>query len=562
MKAIFTNNAISNLSVPVAVTDMEIFVDDLSKFPTPIVGEEYFMATLVGNCDDRVEIVRVVANTGGSLRLDMRGAESTEVQVFNIGDGVFHAMTAGLTEEIIGMWQWYLGPHLLPPINDGQGYPLVPGHLYYQLPVPPQTTGKMFVWDGSEWRPFSPTIAGVQVAAYTWLINTDQNGPYTLPWPDSYGQNPKDFLPEEDVVNVFLNGSKLIEQLPGTQPISGDYTVDYDNDNITMLFDTQTNDMVEAVLTRRTDSDSFDYIQRDEVDASGFGFVAKDGDTIISPENMLPTVERMETDIAFAAETAGGDKMKWLGNWIQQTYNPFEVVRDGPWLAVCTAPTEDRPTPEEDGEPEYALPDAPVYVVQNDLGEVESGHNYTFIESGVVSQVRVFVPNSTDHLFKIQLLNTEGIPGIIYETETTALSLNKWNVISVPKIVVIPGTKIRCQIVMSNTAVEVPANGPVEYNMEAGYWNAGVMPSWATIGGHLKIGGVDQSAVGADAFGCEMQFQKAIVSSSWDIMSHSGSGGSSGGGVGGGTQHIVSNDLPDNSQGSNGTIWMQRVNPI
>jgi len=380
-----------------------------------------------------------------------------------------------------------------------------------------------------------------------------------MPWPDSYGQSVMDLNPNEDVVSLFLNGAKLIEQIDAISPISGDYKVDYDKDDIVMLFPLQMGDMIEAIVTKRADADSLDYIQRAEIDATNYGFVANDKETILIPDSKLPTVARMESAIEESMLVAADGKMVWEGDWLAKLYQPNMVVRDGPWLAICTAATTDRPTPTPIGGPVYAIDPVPAWTDQSDIISVASGHNYTFLEAGLVAQARVFVPNTTDMLFKIQVLDITGVPGVIYETETSALTINEWNVISMPKLVVVVGTKLRVQVL--TTSLTDPVTGAILYSTFPTYWTANPQ-TWASIGGYLALGGAEQVGVASTAFGCELQFQAADVSANWDIMSYSGGVG---GGVstgGGGVTHIVSNDLPDNSQGEDGAIWMQRVNPV
>lgn len=81
--------------------------------------------------------------------------------------------------------------------------------------------------------------------------------------------------------------------------------------------------------------------------------------------------------------------------------------------------------------------------------------------------------------------------------------------------------------------IEVPIAQSTDYVTTPGYWSTNP-PSFATVKGVLRFDGVAQTGVENDAFGIDVQFQKAYVSPDWDFMSLSGTTGSGGGGGGGG----------------------------
>lgn len=552
MKQIFTNNASSELVSALSATATSISVMDATNFPVPVVGEEFFKITLVGACSTRVEVVRIIENNGASLTADLRGDEDTTAQDFFAGDGVYHALTAGTLEIMVQNSQWYLGAFDDPPLADNEGYPLVEGHIYYQkASTDPDVVGQVMVWDGESWRPFSPIIGGVQIGAYTWLQETAETGPFDLTWPDAYGQQPVDFGAEGLAFDVFLNGSKLIENVDVAVP--ADYEVDRGTDTITILHDSQIGDVFECKVLLRVDDESLDYIQRQEIDASAYGFVLGDGETTLVPETLLPTVEYVDTAISTVVDPITAAVMTWHGNWVNQNYLQNNVVRDGNWLAIANKDTTQRPAPQAVGDPEYAMPDTPSMVDLDDLVEVVMGNTYTFQESGWLAQARVYVPNSTNHLFNVQVINVSTGGNLVYETQDSALSPDAWNIISIPKVVVELATKIRVQVVMTNTL-----SGQIDYNYVANYWSTN-SPTWSNTGGYLMVAGVEQAGFAAHAFGVEAQFQSATVATDWDIMADSGGGGGGAGGAGGGPLHTVSDTAPTNAEGNDGDIWMVPV---
>jgi len=99
MRQIFSNAGVSPLSAPITDYDLTVCMEDTSMFPMPVVGEEFFLVTLVESCEERIEVVRVIENQGGCLRLDTRGMEGTTPSGFFAGDYAYHAFTAGTMQN-------------------------------------------------------------------------------------------------------------------------------------------------------------------------------------------------------------------------------------------------------------------------------------------------------------------------------------------------------------------------------------------------------------------------------------------------------------------------------
>ena len=245
--------------------------------------------------------------------------------------------------------------------------------------------------------------------------------------------------------------------------------------------------------------------------------------------------------------------MTWKGKWLPGEYNVNDVVRDCNWLTIATTTTIQRPAPQADGEPYYAMPDSPTMQDLTDVVEVLSGNSYTILEQGVFDRVRVWVPNADSHLFKVQVVDVTGTESLIYEIDLLNASSNSWNLVPIPMVVMTIGMAIRVQLI---TTAQV-LNDQIEYSASGDFWTLNPQ-TFASIGGYLEIAGVPQAAQSAHAFGIEMYYQKAAIASEWDIMANS-SGGGGGGGGGSGPLHTIADSPPDNAEGDNGDLWFQPV---
>ena len=69
--------------------------------------------------------------------------------------------------------------------------------------------------------------------------------------------------------------------------------------------------------------------------------------------------------------------------------------------------------------------------------------------------------------------------------------------------------------------IDVPIPLPTEYDEELLVWGAGD-PAWATVEGFLSFDGVDQNVPVSNAYGIDIEFEPASISTDWDIVSFSG----------------------------------------
>lgn len=70
---------------------------------------------------------------------------------------------------------------------------------------------------------------------------------------------------------------------------------------------------------------------------------------------------------------------------------------------------------------------------------------------------------------------------------------------------------------VTNIEIDVPIPLATEYDEETGVWGAGD-PAWATVEGFLFFDGVNQAVDVGNAYGVDLEFEPAIVSPDWDII--------------------------------------------
>ncbi len=71
-----------------------------------------------------------------------------------------------------------------------------------------------------------------------------------------------------------------------------------------------------------------------------------------------------------------------------------------------------------------------------------------------------------------------------------------------------------------NIQIEIPIPATTEYVEIADHWASTDTPTWASISGYLALNGVVQPSTENNAYGVDIQFQKAYVSPNWDYISY------------------------------------------
>jgi hypothetical protein len=168
-------------------------------------------------------------------------------------------------------------------------------------------------------------------------------------------------------------------------------------------------------------------------------------------------------------DVAEGLFMQWMGPYQAGLLYPTgSVVLDGAWTMISNVPTVTKPAPQPVGVPTWSLPpltDAgsgtPAFVTQGDLSVVYSGHTYTFTKSGILTRLRVWVP---------ELLVTENYRIIITDRtdpnylvdiviEEPVLTANAWQVIKHSRTLVSAGTILEVKLDSLNSSADTVYSG-------------------------------------------------------------------------------------------------------
>lgn len=94
-------------------------------------------------------------------------------------------------------------------------------------------------------------------------------------------------------------------------------------------------------------------------------------------------------------DTLSAGRMRWIGDWTPATYEANDVVRDDNWTMVANTQTDERPSPQPAGDPEwvrdaFSPPDPTIGSVSDSVLYV--GQRYTFSPSFFVRALRAYIP--------------------------------------------------------------------------------------------------------------------------------------------------------------------------
>lgn len=349
----------------------------------------------------------------------------------------------------------------------------------------------------------------------------------------------------------------------------------------------------------------------------------------------LPNVEDtadLDKVVSTATQAELDLRLTWLPKWVPGTSIKNTLSRDGAWVMIANADTDEKPAPTPTGSPSSAYSVEPVFTLNSDVSSVRSGTTYTFTKSGWLKNMRVRVPELGDDINYRFIISDITDPGNPIETiiESDVLIEGGWAYVSCGSYLVSIGSVIKIQIEASkfsavtnvggawNTEVEEPTNPPaiggwnrtpdgttikvsatdlaplnrladlltigvdsiikftengdttkyvkyrvtsapvdntsyvtysvlkiavgpgglptdtvdsdmvadiptlqsVGYYEEALYWASNSV-DWATVSSFLEFDGVDQGALTQSAFGIDLKFQPAKISSDWDLVLYS-----------------------------------------
>ena len=174
----------------------------------------------------------------------------------------------------------------------------------------------------------------------------------------------------------------------------------------------------------------------------------------------------VEVPISIDIQDVINSKMEWKNVWTTIEYQANEVVRDGDWTMVANKVTSERAAPQPNGEPDFALPDAPTWdATQSNTSVVVSGHTYEFTETGWIRKIRVWVPtlSATTHYRFILVDETNALVPIYRVIEEPLLLENEWTSIAIGNTLVTAGTKLRIVIDALNSSATTNITGGWTY---------------------------------------------------------------------------------------------------
>jgi hypothetical protein len=159
---------------------------------------------------------------------------------------------------------------------------------------------------------------------------------------------------------------------------------------------------------------------------------------------------------------AEGIFMQWVGPYIAGPIYPTgSVVLDEDWTMIANQPTVTKPAPQPVGDPTWSLPDVPAFITESDLSVVYSGHIYTFIESGWVRQLRMWVPDlSATTNYRVTVTDiTDPNNKKDLVVEEPVLTAGEWNVVRFSQQIVRAGTIYRVLLDALDSGADTVVSG-------------------------------------------------------------------------------------------------------
>ena len=196
------------------------------------------------------------------------------------------------------------------------------------------------------------------------------------------------------------------------------------------------------------------------------------------------------------------EKITWANVWTQRLYQVGDQVTDDGWVVVANKPTEDVAAPQQIGEPEFTLPEAPVWTTNNNTSIITSGQRYVFTKPGWVTQIRVWAPTVGPTIkYTILLINnTNPSEPVTTTLRDPLLVTGDWTVLAAGSGVVSPGADIFVLLLCENSSGTTSFNHDwrFEGTSNAGApavneWNRRNQNDTVRIN-DIDLGSVDQSA--------------------------------------------------------------------
>jgi len=127
----------------------------------------------------------------------------------------------------------------------------------------------------------------------------------------------------------------------------------------------------------------------------------------------------IEADWIFHPKEGSADRVKWRNLWQAGTYNLNEMVRDGDFTMIANTTTTDRAGPVTEGEPEFALEDAPAWVTASETTLRVTGARFTITDEIVIAEaIRIWVENTdadTEYFFQLVDVTDSSNENILFD---------------------------------------------------------------------------------------------------------------------------------------------------
>lgn len=146
-------------------------------------------------------------------------------------------------------------------------------------------------------------------------------------------------------------------------------------------------------------------------------------------------------------------RVKWRGTWVEGTYKTQEMVVDGEWTMIANKETSDRAGVEQDGEPQYTIPDSPSWNPQTDTPLSSTGALVTLSDFVVIDQIRFWRPSDSADFNYILIgknVTDPNNPEVILNEEVPAGPIG-WVEFQTEGRIWEPGTEFELELVTGNT---------------------------------------------------------------------------------------------------------------
>jgi len=194
--------------------------------------------------------------------------------------------------------------------------------------------------------------------------------------------------------------------------------------------------------------------------------------------------------------------MRWKGDWLAGCYYPSDVVRDGTWTMVANKYTCDRPAPQADGPPVWAVDPTPAWdTVSPVVTYLGTGTRFVFTQAGWLNSWRVWIPTvSANNKYTATFYDVTDPAHVVEQSTTITPSVTGWYEVTVAPLLIVPGTEVIIVLYAQNDAGKAPHTGPWDYTGQTTLDNDPGVGNFNRNNGStkLRINSTDQNALDRD----------------------------------------------------------------